>query len=90
MMINTSETCAATRLIQCRDMGIMTNDVSRKFLKAPQEAPDLSEDDFLARKKIIDQVSRWCRDESKPTENEWTPILYRYEVIHVVFEFSLR
>ena len=92
MMINTSGTCAATRLVQCRSMGISINDISRKFQKPPEAATDLSRDDFLARKAILGQVSQWCDDnrEKKEMVNEWTPILYLYEVCHcpVVFIFD--
>lgn len=84
MMINTSGTCATTRLIQCRDFGISTNDVSRKFQRSPEDAPDLSRDDFMARRKVINQIGQWCDDMQGKKEmiykNEWAPILYQYEV----------
>ena len=84
MMVNTSGTCATTRLIQCRYLGISTNDVSRKFQRSPEDAPDLSRDDFLARKKIINQVSRYCDDRARETkskyDDQYVPILYLYEV----------
>jgi hypothetical protein len=84
MMVNTSETCAATKLIQCRSYGISMNDISQKFTRSPHAAPDLSEDEFMARKAVLGQVSKWCDDnEGKPEmiyKNEWAPILYRYEV----------
>lgn len=86
-MVNTSETCAATRLAQCRSLGISMNDVSQKFMRSPEAAPDLSEADFMARKEVIGQVSRWCHDnKTKPAmiyKNEWAPILYRYEVLRI-------
>lgn len=85
MMVNTSGTCATTRLIQCRDLGVYTNDVSRKFQRSPEDAPDLSRDDFLARKKIINQVSRYCADRARETkseyEDQYVPILYLYELV---------
>ena len=75
MMVNTSETCAITRLIQCRYLGgrIFTND-TRKFQQHPENAPDLSTDEFLTR-KVLRQVSS-----DKKGQGEWAPILYRYEV----------
>jgi hypothetical protein len=84
MMINISDTCAATRLIQCRGMGISMNDISRKFERSPEAAPDLSKEEFMARKFVVAQVRKWCDDnQGMPQliyENEWTPILYRFEV----------
>jgi hypothetical protein len=84
MMINTSGTCATTRLIQCRDFGISMNDISGKFQQSPEDVPDLSEDDFLARKTVVRQVSKWSADNRGKPEviyrNEWAPILYQYEV----------
>lgn len=70
MMVNTSETCAATKLIQCKQMGITTLDVSSKFYRSHENTTDLSKDEFFARKSVIAQVDK----------NRWTPILYRYEV----------
>ncbi|KAF9466934.1 hypothetical protein BDZ94DRAFT_1186529 [Collybia nuda] len=85
MMINTSGTCATTRLIQCRDFGISMNDISRKFEKSPDDVPDLSRDDFLARKKVINQVNQWCDVMAGKKQmiyrNEWTHILYQYEIV---------
>lgn len=84
MMVNTSETCATTKLIQCRSLGISTNDVSPKFRRPPEAAPDLSKEDFLARKTILGQVSTWCSNNQGKSEmiynNQWAPILYQYEV----------
>jgi hypothetical protein len=59
MMVNTSETCATTRLIQCRGFGVYMNDISRKFQQLPEAAPNLSRDGFMAR-KVIDQAGQWC------------------------------
>lgn len=75
-MVNTSSTCATTRLTQCRDFGVYMNDVTKKFLRDPEQAPDLSEADFMARKNVIEQVSEW----SEGIGAEWPPILYLYEV----------
>ncbi|KAJ7041998.1 hypothetical protein C8F04DRAFT_1208237 [Mycena alexandri] len=41
MSINTSGTCATTRLTQCRDFGVYMNDVTRKFERDPEYATDL-------------------------------------------------
>ncbi|KAJ7494363.1 hypothetical protein B0H11DRAFT_2004322 [Mycena galericulata] len=78
MMVNTSGTCAATRLTQCRDFGVYMNDVSGKFNRDPELATDLSEQDFMARKNVIGQVGRWSAGK-KP--EEWVPILYLYELV---------
>lgn len=72
MMINTSGTCATTRLVQCRDFGVMMNDVSRKFDKDPEDVPDLSRDDFVSRQIVLKQT--------EGIRQMWTPILYMYEV----------
>ncbi|KAJ7348866.1 hypothetical protein DFH08DRAFT_913925 [Mycena albidolilacea] len=77
MMVNTSSTCATTRLTQCRDFGVYMNDVTKKFLRDPEQAPDLSEADFMARKNVIEQVSEW----SEGIGAEWPPILYLYEIV---------
>ncbi|EPQ51019.1 hypothetical protein GLOTRDRAFT_81621 [Gloeophyllum trabeum ATCC 11539] len=86
MMINRSCTCATTRLIQCRGFGVYQNDISAKFDKSPDEVPDLAKEDFLARKKIIDQVAAWVDEHQDKTpqiiyKNEWVPILYGYEIV---------
>ncbi|KIK63636.1 hypothetical protein GYMLUDRAFT_40705 [Collybiopsis luxurians FD-317 M1] len=86
MMINRSETCATRRLNQCTDFGVNTNDVTQKFYGDPDDATDLSELDFYARKAIIEEVAEWCDENEgkKPEvihENKWTPILYRYEIV---------
>lgn len=84
--INLSGTCATTKLIQCRGMGVYQCEVSRKFQKRPEEAPDLSRSDFIARKSVVDEMQRWCDEhEGKPSvggiyRNEWCPILYDWEV----------
>jgi len=85
MMVNTSETCATTKLIQCRSFGISMNDVSGKFMKSPDASPDLSEEEFKARKIVMGQVDAWCiANEEKPEmiyQNRWAPILYKYEIV---------
>lgn len=82
MMLNTSGTCATTRLVQLRDFGVHMNDVSRKFdNNEPENVPDLSRDDFLARRKVLDQVRREVNSRRQAgTDNDWTLILYMYEV----------
>ncbi|KAJ6630299.1 hypothetical protein B0H10DRAFT_2160282 [Mycena sp. CBHHK59/15] len=77
MMVNTSGTCATTRLIQCRDLGVYANDVGRKFDRSPENATDLSAEDFMARKLVIEQVQEW----SERTKQEYAPILYLYEIV---------
>ena len=82
--VNLSGTCATTKLIQCRGMGISTCEVSRKFEQDPDTIVDLQKPDFIARKKVVDAVNRRCdENEGKPEviyRNEWAPILYDYEV----------
>jgi hypothetical protein len=80
MMVNTSETCATRRLLQCREMGVYQIDVSRKFERhwSQDVVPDLSKEDFLARKKILEDVAQWY--DGKGRMEELVPILYRYEV----------
>ncbi|KAJ7590819.1 hypothetical protein C8J56DRAFT_933959 [Mycena floridula] len=79
MMINLSGSCGATKLIQCRNFGTYENDISRKFMKSPEEAPDLSRDDFLARKQILQQVEE--AQSGSPRHTKWVPILYNFEVV---------
>ncbi|KAH6903434.1 hypothetical protein BKA70DRAFT_597495 [Coprinopsis sp. MPI-PUGE-AT-0042] len=89
MAINTSETCAATRLHQCREMGTQMNDITRKFAGPydKNRVPDISKIDFSIRRKLIDQVAQWSAElqqkarVSRKFEYEWTPILYMYEVV---------
>jgi hypothetical protein len=76
MTVNTSGTCATTRLTQCRDFGVYMNDVTKKFYRDPEQSPDLSEENFMARKKVIEEVGKW----SEEKDEEWPPILYLYEV----------
>lgn len=80
MMMNTSGTCATTKLIQCRDFGCYEVDISRKFLGNPDAMQDLSREDFLGRKKVVDQVSKWVKAHGKRGSVEWVPIAYLYEV----------
>ena len=80
-MINRSESSATRRLLQCTGFGLSMNDISAKFSSPPTQTPDLSYVDFMARKTVIDQVTRWRNsghlDRSRP---QWTPVLYLYEV----------
>lgn len=91
MMINTSETCATTKLIQCRLYGISTNDVSQKFIRSPEDATDLTEDEFMARKAVLVKVRLWCCENMGNPDmilrNQWAPILYSYEVC-LIFRFA--
>ncbi|KAJ7290140.1 hypothetical protein C8J57DRAFT_1114099 [Mycena rebaudengoi] len=80
MMVNTSGTCATTRLIQCRNLGVYMNDVTAKFERSPENATDLTLADFTARKKIIEEVGRWSAA-GKSKVDEWAPILYLYEIV---------
>lgn len=73
MMINLSGLCATTKLIQCRSFGLSMCSVARKFDKDPEDVPDLAKEDFLERKKVVDQVTEWSK-------GKWVPILYGYEV----------
>ncbi|KAA1469777.1 hypothetical protein DENSPDRAFT_835437 [Dentipellis sp. KUC8613] len=85
MMINRSGLCATTKLIQCRHFGTYQCEVSGKFAGSPEQASDLSEEDFYARKNVIDQVQKWVEDNEKTEhlihQNEWVPILYNFEVV---------
>ncbi|KAF9072931.1 hypothetical protein BDP27DRAFT_1319658 [Rhodocollybia butyracea] len=86
MMVNRSETCATKRLSQCTGLGVFMNDVTQKFRGHPDNATDLSKLDFFARKAVIEEVAQWCDDnkDTKPEvvyRNNWTPILYRYEIV---------
>lgn len=84
--MNLSGTCATTKLVQCKNFGIYTCSVERKFHKDPEDVPDLSKEDFLARKMVVDQIGQWCEDNGKYSKNrsvdsiEWSPILYAYQV----------
>jgi hypothetical protein len=88
MSLNLSGLCATTKLIQCQMYGVNSVEVSRKFDKNPDEVSDLSKDDFLARKKVLRQVEKWCEFmKSKPDvipENTWRLINYHYEVCKVI------
>jgi hypothetical protein len=91
MMMNKSETSATRRLLQCTSFGCYMNDVSSKFAPPAREAPDLSRDDFVARKNVIDQVHAWMdKMQGKPPlangsyNSEWVPIMYLYEVCFYV------
>ena len=87
MFINLSGLCATTKLLQCRGMGVYQCDVSRKFQRGPEGAPDLPEEDYFARKEVVDQVQEWVNENERkngrgdPTK-EWVPILYHFEVIN--------
>ncbi|KAI0055379.1 hypothetical protein BV25DRAFT_1921855 [Artomyces pyxidatus] len=81
MFVNTSGLCATTKLLQCRNFGVFQVDISRKFQRGPEAAPDLTEEDFYARKDVVDQVGKYT-DENIPEGHplEWVPILYQFEV----------
>jgi len=80
MFVNLSGLCATTKLLQCRGFGITTVDVTRKFQQSPGKATDLHEDDFNARKDVIEQVQSWMKKNNGPDSIKWAPILYAYEV----------
>ena len=84
MSLNLSGLCATTKLIQCQMYGVDSVEVSRKFEKNPSEVSDLSKADFLARKKVLREVEKWCESmQSKPKvipDNTWRLINYHYEV----------
>ncbi|KAI5827868.1 hypothetical protein K523DRAFT_321819 [Schizophyllum commune Tattone D] len=82
MMINRSETCATRKLVQCTDFGVSMNDVTQKFYGHPDNAPDLTKEEFMARRLILDQVSFWCETHADlKYDAEWAPILYKYEIV---------
>ncbi|KAL1720417.1 hypothetical protein EV715DRAFT_272008 [Schizophyllum commune] len=82
MMINRSETCATRKLVQCTDFGVSMNDVTQKFYGHPDNAPDLTKEEFMARRSILDQVSFWCETHADlKYDAEWAPILYKYEIV---------
>ncbi|KAF7353851.1 O-methylsterigmatocystin oxidoreductase [Mycena venus] len=72
---------AEAALALCRDFGVYMNDVTKKFHRDPEDAPDLSEADFMARKNVIEQVDRWSEGQPEGIDKEWPPILYLYEVV---------
>jgi len=76
--VNTSGTCATTKLIQCTDFGVYQCDVTRKFQQDPSEVIDISEIEFLARQKVVEAVMRWSKLIIK---EEYIPILYDYEIV---------
>lgn len=59
MFVNMSGTCATSKLIQCRDFGCYQVDISSKFDQPPGRVPDLSRDDFLARKNVLRGRGAW-------------------------------
>ena len=84
MMMNRSETCATRRLSQCTGFGVLENDITRKFDQDPEDVPDLTPENFTARKAVINEVQEWCesmqeKDIQVVYRNEFVPILYRYE-----------
>ncbi|KZT27380.1 hypothetical protein NEOLEDRAFT_1130917 [Neolentinus lepideus HHB14362 ss-1] len=86
MMINRSGTCATTKLTQCTGFGVYQLDISAKFDQDPEGVPDLTKEDFLARKQVVDEVAAWvdAHQNKEPQviyKNEWVPILYQYEVV---------
>lgn len=80
MLINISDTSATRRLLQCRGFGIAYNDISRKFQQRAADVPDLHEEDFNERKKVVEDVEAW----SRRLRAVWTPILYNYEVTSLI------
>ncbi|KAF7288331.1 MYND-type domain-containing protein [Mycena chlorophos] len=76
MMINRSETCATTRLLQIRYMGLNMNDITQKFLRDEEYSTDLSHDDFHARRKIVQQIGQANESQHLP----WVPVLSTYEI----------
>ncbi len=91
-IINKSDTCATSKLVQCYGMGVYECDISHKFEQSPEQVLDLTRDDFLARKKVVDAVARWC-SQHKGTNTivlrgEWTPILYDWEVRDITTDVS--
>ncbi|KAF7357271.1 MYND-type domain-containing protein [Mycena sanguinolenta] len=76
MMVNRSETCAATKLAQCRFLGVNMNDISEKFQRGPDYSPDLTEAEWRARKAVIEQLERLRGRQALP----WVPILSKYEI----------
>ncbi|KAI0055380.1 hypothetical protein BV25DRAFT_1921856 [Artomyces pyxidatus] len=84
MFVNLSGTCATTKLLQCRSLGPHQIDISRKFERGPEGAADLYEEDFYARKHVVDQVAEWVSTTQGSTSDgvrhEWVPILYHYEI----------
>ncbi|TCD69037.1 hypothetical protein EIP91_009100 [Steccherinum ochraceum] len=87
MFINLSGTCATTKLVQCRQMGVYECEVTRKFQQDPRDVQDLHEADFLARKKVVDEVADWIESRTpqgarRPSPmDDWSPILYDYEIV---------
>ncbi|KAI0081597.1 hypothetical protein K474DRAFT_1251098 [Panus rudis PR-1116 ss-1] len=80
MFVNLSGTCATTKLLQCRELGVYECEVSRKFEQDPHQVRDLDCLDFLARKKVVDQVAKWVGNTRDPLK-QWLPILYDWEVV---------
>ena len=83
MSINTSEVCATRKLLQCRDFGLYGNDISQKFER--NRLPDLPSDHFAERKRVVRDVQKWVEEHHNKQpmlvfRNEWTPILYNFEV----------
>lgn len=58
MIVSRSEVYAAIRLLQYRYMGISMDDIFGKLDGSPQLVPDLSREEFMARKKIIVDINR--------------------------------
>ncbi|TFK52252.1 hypothetical protein OE88DRAFT_1657406 [Heliocybe sulcata] len=86
MMVNRSGTCATTKLMQCTSFGVYMLDVSPKFDQDPEGLPDLTKEDFLARKQVVEEVAQWVethknKEPQAVVKNEWVPILYQYEIV---------
>ncbi|KAJ7202385.1 hypothetical protein GGX14DRAFT_654369 [Mycena pura] len=80
MIVNRSETCATTKLEQCRSFGVNMNDITEKFQRFPEDSPDLTKEEWRARKTVIQQVERLTETRDLP----WLPILSKYEVRRVL------
>ncbi|CAL1712528.1 unnamed protein product [Somion occarium] len=78
-VVDPSGTCATTKLMQCRNFGVYECEVSAKFERGPENLQDLSKDDFLARKKVVDAVEKW--NEQRNKYETYHLILYDYEIV---------
>jgi len=76
---NLSGICATTRLMQIRMMGLGMCNVKAKFEKDPNDVPDLANEDFLCRRKMLARMKRELK-KNRPELGEFEPILYVYEL----------
>ncbi|TFY82792.1 hypothetical protein EWM64_g1223 [Hericium alpestre] len=70
MTMNRSGTCATSKLLQCRNFGVYECDIASKFAGPPQAAPDLSTEDFYARKYVVRQVQQWVEANAQKKRHE--------------------